>query len=99
MVSETGPRVVGSNFFKGPNHTGTGSKRAKEPNKNFGASKCYLGPNFWNLAPKGPTWQPWLPPRTIAPPRTTASQDNCHSGPGLIDLNYLVEISDLNHDW
>jgi len=31
----------------------------KGPNENFGASKCYLGPNLWNLAPKGPTWQPW----------------------------------------
>jgi len=28
---------------------------AKGPNKNFWTSKCYLGPNFWNLAPKGST--------------------------------------------
>jgi len=27
-------------------------KRANVPNENFGARKCYLGPNFWNLAPK-----------------------------------------------
>jgi len=31
----------------------------KGPNKNFGANKFYLGPNCWNLAPKGLTWQPW----------------------------------------
>ena len=37
-----------------------GQKRAKGPNENSGARKCYLGPNFWNLAPKGPTWQPCL---------------------------------------
>jgi len=37
-----------------------GQKRAKGPNQNFGASKCCLGPNFWNLAPKRSIWQPWL---------------------------------------
>jgi len=53
MVSQTGHRVVRSNSCKGPAHPWKG------PNENFGANKCYLGPNFWNLAPKGPTWQPW----------------------------------------
>jgi len=33
-------------------------KRAKKPNENFGASKCYLGPNFWNLAQKGQPGNP-----------------------------------------
>ena len=37
-----------------------GQKRAKGPNQNFGATKCCFGPNFWNLAPKGSIWQPWL---------------------------------------
>jgi len=60
MVSQTGPRVVRSNFARGQLYPGKGPKRAKEPNENFGASKCYLGPNFWHLAPKGSTWQPWL---------------------------------------
>jgi len=40
MVSQTGPRVVRSNSCKGPAYSG------KEPNKTFGASKYYLGPNF-----------------------------------------------------
>jgi len=35
-----------------------GQKRAKGPNETCGASKRDLGPNFWNLFPKGPTWQP-----------------------------------------
>jgi len=58
MVSQTGPRVVRSNSCKGPVYPGKESKRAKGPNENFRFSKCYLGPNFWNLSPKGPTWQP-----------------------------------------
>jgi len=41
-----------SDSCKGPVYTGKG------PNKNFWASKYYLGPNFLNLAPKGPNWQP-----------------------------------------
>ena len=32
-----------------------GQKRAKGPNENLGASNCYLGTNFRNLAPKEPT--------------------------------------------
>jgi len=52
MVSQTGPREVKSNSCKRPVYPGKG------PNENLRASKCYLGPNFWNLAPKGPTWQP-----------------------------------------
>ena len=58
MVSQTGPRVVRSNFARGQFYPGKGPKKAKGPNENFGASKCYLGRNFLNLAPKGPTWQP-----------------------------------------
>jgi len=58
MVSQTGPRVVRSTSCKGLVYPGKG------PNKNFGANKCYLGQNFLNLAPKGPTWQPW--PRHLA---------------------------------
>jgi len=54
MVFQTGPRVVRSNSCKGPVYPGKG------PNKYFGASKHYLGPNFWNLAPQGLTWQPCL---------------------------------------
>jgi len=46
-------QVVRSNFSKGPVYPGKG------PNENFGASEWYLGPSFWNFAPKGPTWQPW----------------------------------------
>ena len=38
----------------------TGQKRAKGPNEDFGANKCYLGQNFLNLASKGPTWHPCL---------------------------------------
>jgi len=52
MVSQTRPRVVRSISSKGPVYSGKG------PNENVGASKCYLGPNFRNLAPKGPTQQP-----------------------------------------
>jgi len=59
MVSQTGPRVVRSNSCKGPVYLGKEPKKAKGPNENFGANKCYLGPNILNLAPKGPTWQPW----------------------------------------
>jgi len=59
MVSETGPRVVRSNSSKGPVYLEKGQKRAKWPNENFCASKCCLGPNFLNLAPKGPAWKPW----------------------------------------
>jgi len=29
-----------------------GQKRAKRSSENFGTNKCYLGPNFWNLAQK-----------------------------------------------
>jgi len=35
-----------------------GQKRAKGPKEIFGANKCYLEPNFWNLVPKWSTWQP-----------------------------------------
>jgi len=58
MVSQTGPRVVRSNSCKGPVYPGKGPKNSQRAKRNFGASKCCLGPNFWNLAPKGPTWQP-----------------------------------------
>jgi len=52
-------RVARHNSCKGPNLS---QKRTKGPNEYFGASKCYFGPNFWNFAPKGPTWQPctWI---------------------------------------
>jgi len=59
MVSQTGPRVVRSNPCKGPVYPGKGTKKSQRAKQNFWASKCYLGPNFWNLAPKGPIWQPW----------------------------------------
>ena len=37
----------------------TWKKAKKDPNENFGASKCYLGPSFWILTPKGrTTWKP-----------------------------------------
>ena len=49
MVSQTGTRMVGPNSSKGTNSP---RKRAKGPNENVGASKCYLGPHFLNLAPK-----------------------------------------------
>jgi len=52
MVSQTGPTMVRSNSCKGSVYPGKG------PNENFRSSKCYMGPNFWNLSPKGPTWQP-----------------------------------------
>jgi len=55
MMYQTGTGVVRPNSCKGSNQSW---KRAKGPNENFGASKCYLGPNFWNLAPEGSTWQP-----------------------------------------
>ena len=58
MFSLTGTRVVRSNSCKGPAYPGKGPKSAKGPNEDCGARKCYLGPNFWNLAPKGLTWQP-----------------------------------------
>jgi len=32
-------------------------ERTKGPNEIFEANKCYLDPNFWNLVPKGSTWQ------------------------------------------
>jgi len=51
MISQTGLRVVRSNSCKGPSLSW---KKAKK----FWGQKCYLGPNFWNLAPKGQTWQP-----------------------------------------
>ena len=57
MASQTGIRVVRSNSCKGQSILEKGQKRAKGPNKNFWARKCYLGPNLWNLATKGPTWQ------------------------------------------
>ena len=44
MLSLTGPRVVGSNSCKGPVY------RREAPNENFGASKCYLGSNFWKIS-------------------------------------------------
>jgi len=47
-------------FARDQIYPGKGQKRAKGPNQNIGASKCYLGPNFWNLAAKGSTRQPWL---------------------------------------
>jgi len=54
MASQTGPKMARSNSCKGPVYPGKG------PNENFGASKCDLGPNFWNLAPRVPTCQPWI---------------------------------------
>jgi len=57
MVSKTGPRVARSNSCMGPAYPG---KKPKGQTKNFGARKCYLGPNFWNLASKRSTWQPWV---------------------------------------
>ena len=59
MVSQTDTRVVRPNSCKEPNLSW---KRAKGPNENVVASKCYLGPNFWNLTPKGPTWRPCILP-------------------------------------
>ena len=58
MVSQTGPRVVRANSYKGLAYPEKELKKAKEPNENLGANKCYFGPNFLNLVPKGPTWQP-----------------------------------------
>jgi len=52
MVSQTGTSWSNN---KEPNLSW---KRAKELNEIFGASKCYLGPNFWNLAAAGPNRQP-----------------------------------------
>jgi len=52
MASQTGPRVVTSNSCKGPVYPGKWPKKAKGSNENFGASKCYLEPNFSNLSPK-----------------------------------------------
>jgi len=46
-------------FAKGEIHPGKGPKKSQRSNKNFGASKCYFGPNVWNLSPKGSTWHPW----------------------------------------
>jgi len=45
MVSETGHRVVRSTVILARGQVFLG-KRAKGPNENFGASKCYLGKNF-----------------------------------------------------
>jgi len=48
-------------FAGGQIYPGKGPKKNnKGPNQNVGASKCYLGPNFLNLVPKGSTWQSWL---------------------------------------
>jgi len=58
VVSRTGPWVVRANSCKGQRILEKGQHRAKGPNENFGTTKCYLAPNFWNLTPKGPTWQP-----------------------------------------
>jgi len=55
MVSQTGTRVVRLNSCKGLNLSW---KRAKGPNENFLARKCYLGPYFWNLAPRGQPGNP-----------------------------------------
>jgi len=59
MVSQIGPRAVRSNFCKGPAYPGNSQKWHKGPNETFEASKCYLGQNFLNSAPKRSTWQPW----------------------------------------
>jgi len=56
MIYQAGTRVIRPNSGKGPNLSW---KRTKGPNENVGASKCYLGPNSQNLAPRRPTWQPW----------------------------------------
>ena len=67
MVSQTGRRVR-FNSWKGPVYPGKGPEKSQWANENFGANKCYLGPKseiwvkIWNLAPKGPTWQPWYWP-------------------------------------
>jgi len=58
MVLRQDPRLT-DQFLRGASLSW---KRAKAPNENFGASKGYLGPNFRNLAPKGPTWQPCTQP-------------------------------------
>ena len=58
MVTQTGLRVVRSNFARAKSILEKGQKTSKRPNHTFGASNNYLGSNFWNLAPKGPTWQP-----------------------------------------
>ena len=63
MVSQTGPRGWSDLILAtGQSILEMGEKRDKGPNENFGATNRYLGPNLWNLAPKGPTWQPchWI---------------------------------------
>jgi len=58
MVSQTGATLVRFNSCKGELYPRKGPKMSQRAKWKFWVSKCYLGPNFWNLAPKGPTWQP-----------------------------------------